>query len=596
MSKELKTRDQIPQELTWDVSRLYKDQEACRADLAAALKLANDFSERFEGHLHQGGSLLSEAIKAYEAIDKKLDRTLTYASLLASVDLTNNEYVALNQEAGMKAAEIGSLLSFWAVELAALPEETLQQAIRENPTYAIYLGDIKAWKAHQLSAKEEALLAALEPSLDLPSTLYETTKAADMRFPELNLKDGRHPLSYVLYENEYCGSPDTDLRRESFRAFSETLRKYQETTAAIYNGQIQKEKILSRQRGFDSVIDYLLFHQKVPRKLYERQLDITMEKLAPVMRRWAKLLQQAHHLEEMHYSDLKLSLDPTIPPQISVEDSQQYIREAMEPMGKEYQAMIMRAFPERWFDFAQNIGKQTGGYCTVPVDAGPFILLNWTGGIDEVYTMAHELGHAAQGLLCLKSNSLLQSDFSWYDVESPSTFHEMLLSHSLMKRAKTPDEKKKVCAQMIEKTYYHNFVTHFLEGYYQREVYRLVDQGQNLRADDLNRLFRETLEKFWGESVILDEGAELTWMRQPHYYNGLYSYTYSASLTISTEMYRRVQKEGEAVVGDWLKFLSAGGPIPPIEHARLAGIDIEDGSALERTIAFISDLVSQLEA
>lgn len=596
MTEMLKKRSEIPPELCWDLSKLYANDTACRKALDEVGEEAAHFARDFAGKIESGDAkTLVATVKAYEKGMRKAARVMTYASLRESTDKTDNEAVKLYAEAQMKMAQVYSGISFFRGELARAESGALSEAAALAPEYAVYLSDIRKGQPHLLSPDTERVLAAFSPQLGVSYTLYETCKAADMNFPEFEAKGGKHPLSYVLYENHYCSETDTEIRRAAFAAFSKVLHAYRNTTAAIYNNQVQMEKTEAGLRGFDSVFDFLLFNQKVPRVLYERQLDLTMEKLGPVMRRWARLIQKEYNLDEVHYSDLKLGLDPAYAPTVSVEESQSYVDKAMKPMGREYRDMVMRAFPERWVDFAQNIGKSTGGFCTDHPDAQPYILLSWSGLLSEVFTLVHELGHAAQGLLCNQNNSQLQSDFTRYDIEAPSTFHEMLLTHSLLAEAKDERFRRWVLASMIENTYYHNFVTHFLEAYYQREVYRLVDQGQSLTADDLDRIFRETLEKFWGDAVVLDEGAELTWMRQPHYYMGLYSYVYSASLVISTEMFRRLNEEGEAAVPDWIRFLSTGGPTPPIEHARIAGIEIEDGSALSRTIGFIESVIAGLE-
>lgn len=596
MAEAMKKRSEIPADLCWDLSKLYPDDAACRVALDEIVEEAIQFAAQFKGKVESGDAdTVVEAVKAYEKLLRTAYRAMTYASLREATDMTDNQAVRLYAESRMKMAGMFAEISFFQGELARAQNDALRGAAELAPEYAIYLGDVQKFQPHLLSPETEHVLAAFSPQLGVSYSIYETTKGTDMDFPDFEANGKSHPLSYVLYENNYCGEVDTDTRRAAFAAFSSVLRKYRNTTAAIYNNHIQQEKTEATLRGFDSVFDYLLWDQKVPREHFERHLDITMEKLGPVMRRWAKLLQKEYQLDEMRYSDLKLGLDPAYAPTVSVKESRVYIEKALEPMGKEYKEMVMRAFPDRWVDFAQNIGKSTGGFCTGHPDAQPYILLNWSGMLSEVFTLAHELGHAAQGLLCDRNNSLLEANFTRYDVEAPSTFHEMLLTRALLSYTDNDRFTRWVYAAMIENTYYHNFVTHFLEAYYQREVYRLVDQGQSLTADDFDRIFRETLEKFWGDAVVLDEGAELTWMRQPHYYMGLYSYVYSASLVISTEMYSRLRDQGEAVVADWIRYLSTGGPTPPIEHARIAGIEIEDGSALTRTIDFIESVISELE-
>lgn len=208
--------------------------------------------------------------------------------------------------------------------------------------------------------------------------------------------------------------------------------------------------------------------------------------------------------------------------------------------------------------------------------------------------LAHELGHAGNSFLTSKNQKPLNSRLSMYAVEAPSTMNEMLMANHLMKQSNDLRMKRWVKASIISRTYYHNMVTHFLEGWFQREVYRLVDQGIAVQTQDFNRLFRETLEKFWGEGIELTEGAELTWMRQPHYYMGLYPYTYSAGLTIATQVSQRILKEGQPAVDDWRTCLSAGGTLKPVEFAQAAGVDITTDQPLRETVAYIGSLIEEL--
>lgn len=599
MAQALPKRSEVAQELTWDLSKLFINDEACRQALQDVKAQAKDFRKLYKGEIEEGkAKLIVQALKAYDKLETRLTQIGIYAHLRPSTDMADAAAQRLAGEVFQGLAELSADLQFFQDELAKAPGDKLMKAAEEAPQFAIYLKDIQAWQKHMLSPKTEMALAKLGPTLGLPEDVYDISKGGDMRFPDFEVDGKTYPLSYVLYESHYCEEPNTAVRRAAFQAFSDHLKHYHHINATIYNAQVQKEKTISELRGFKSVFDYLLFHQKVDREQYDRHLDFTMEHLAPIMRRWAKLLQKKHGLDEMHYADLKLVLDPDNSPAVSVEEAQDYIKRAIAPMGKDYQDMVMAGFAERWVDFARNEGKSTGGFCYPPVSCPPYILLNWNDSFSELYTLAHELGHAAQGLLTERHNSMLEADFTWYDVESPSTFHEMLLSYSLLQEAEAKGDEalaKRTYAAMIENTYYHNFVTHFLEGYYQREVYRRVDKGENLQAEDFDQIFRETLEKFWGDAVILDEGAELTWMRQPHYYNGLYSYTYSCSLVISTEMFRRLREEGESATQDWLKFLAQGGPTAPVDHAKTAKIDISNTKSLDRTINFMGEIVGKLE-
>ena len=445
-----------------------------------------------------------------------------------------------------------------------------------------------------LQPETERVLSALRPALGAPYQIYNMAKLADMKFPSFRAAGEEHPLGYSLYEDHYSHEGDTEVRRAAFDAFSAKLREYENVTAAAYQACVQEEKIMADQRGYQSVFDYLLFGQKVSRELYDRQIDLIMEKLAPHMRRYAKLLQKVHGLDKMTYADLKLPVDPGYVPPVSVEGSKKYIVEGLSVMGADYQEMVRTAYRERWVDFAQNQGKSTGGFCASPYGSHSFILLTWHGQMSDVFTLAHELGHAGHFKACNSAQSVFGTGVSSYFVEAPSTMNELLLGHYLLKTNPDKRFRRWVLSNMVGNTYYHNFVTHLLEAAYQREVYKIVDAGGGVQAERLNQLMGETLKKFWGGAVELTEGAELTWMRQPHYYMGLYSYTYSAGLTVATQACKRIEQEGAPAVEDWKRVLSAGGTKTPLELAKMAGVDISTDAPLLDTIETIGGYIDEI--
>jgi oligoendopeptidase F len=347
-------------------------------------------------------------------------------------------------------------------------------------------------------------------------------------------------------------------------------------------------------KGFNSVIDSLLFPQKIDRTLYNRQIDIIMEKLAHHMRKYAKLLQRIHKLDAMTFADLKIAVDPEYEPNITVEESKKYINEALSVLGQDYLDMIKKGYDERWIDFVQNKGKSTGAFCSSPYGSHPFILISWTERMREVFVLAHELGHAGHFYLCHQNQNIFDTRPSLYFIEAPSTMNEMLMANYLMKTNEDTRFKRWVLSSMISRTYYHNFVTHMLEAAYQREVYNIIDEGGSVQASKLNEIKRGVLEKFWGDTVEISDGAELTWMRQPHYYMGLYPYTYSAGLTVATEVSKRILKEGQPAIDDWRAVLKSGGTKTPVELAKMAGVDITSEKPLLDTIEHIGSIIDEI--
>lgn len=593
MTETLPFRKEVPIEETWDITDLFNSDDEFYQTLTETIKSAKAFNAQYVNQLNDV-QIIEQALDDYSEILIQLDRMANYAELRLSVDTANELSQTLSAKLSTSYGKIASELSFVVSEIIALSEQDLTELINTSK-YPQFLTKVKSKKAYELSPEVEKVLASLSPTFDSAYELYGTTKMLDINFESFEHNNQAYPLDYATFENEYEDNPDATFRKTSFKYFSDALRKYQHTTAATYNMQVQQEKIEADLRGYDSVIDYLLQDQEVTRDMFNRQIDVIMSDLAPIMQKYAKLIKRVHGLEVMRFEDLKVSIDPDYEPEISIEESKQYIYGALEVLGEDYLKMVESAYNDRWIDFAQNKGKDTGAYCASPYASHSYIFISWTGKMTETFVLAHELGHAGHFTLAQNHQNYLESEASMYFVEAPSTMNEMLMSQYLFKSSDDAKFKRWVIGSIISRTYYHNMVTHLLEAAYQREVYNKVDNGESLTAPVLNQIMLDVYGQFFGDSVKLTEGTELTWMRQPHYYMGLYSYTYSAGLTIGTVMSQRIQNEGQPAVDAWLETLKAGGSKSPIALADIAHIDIRTDAPLKSTIGYIGSLVDELE-
>lgn len=593
MGNHLPARHEVAENEKWDITDVFESDEVFYQTLNQTLEKAKQFNQQYKGSL-QHVQDVKDILTPFTELLINIDSMVNYSELRLSVDATDDTAQTLNAKLNTTLGQITSQLSFVESEITALSDEDLDQLIAET-NVPHYFKQLKKKKTSQLSPEVEETLASLSPTFDSVFDLYGTTKMLDITFEPFNHQDKSVPMDYATFENEYEDHPDPEFRRKAFKHFSEGLRKYQHTTAATYNMHVQQQKIEATMRGYDSVIDFLLSDQEVTREMYDRQIDVIMEDLAPIMQKYARLIKRIHQLDDMRFEDLKVSVDPSYEPEISIEQSKDYIYGALSVMGDDYVDMLQTAYRDRWIDFAQNKGKETGAYCASPYATHSYVFISWTGKMTETFVLAHELGHAGHFKLAQSTQPYLDSEPSLYFVEAPSTMNEMLMANYLFKQDDDPKFQRWVIGSIIARTYYHNMVTHLLEAAYQREVYEKVDQGESLTAQTLNRIMYNVYQQFYGDSVQLTEGTELTWMRQPHYYMGLYSYTYSAGLTIGTVMSQRIKNEGEPAVQNWLKTLKAGGSLSPIDLAQTAGIDITTDQPLKETIAYIGKLVDELE-
>ncbi|KRM55039.1 oligoendopeptidase F [Lacticaseibacillus sharpeae] len=593
MSK-LPPRSAVDPAETWDLTALFPDEAAYSAGCTQLRALADAFTTKYQPVTRDANTIIA-ALNDYADIVTLSDRLAHYAFLPQAADGTDNTANSrLNAFDTLYATVFGEL-SFFEAGLATVPNSVLDVVAAQQPEHAGYLRHIRAQKQSALDPAAEKVLATLAPALSAPDSMRSQAIARDMDFGTFTAHGQEYPLSFVSYEETYQKHPDTEIRRAAYKQFNATLAKYQNVIATGYYNQVMKEKAIATMRGYDSVIDYLLAPQEVTRDMFNRQIDVIMTELAPVMQRYEKFVRKLWGLDHTGYTDLQIDIDPTYSPKFTIAEAKELILNAVSVLGPDYQALIARNFSERWTDYPANIGKESGAFTSMAYGTHPYILQSWASNLPSVYTLVHELGHAGQMMLAGAAQGPLNWMPSTYIVEAPSTFHELLATDELLRTADSDRLRRFALSRLLNDTYFHNFVTHLLEAAFQREVYTLIDNGESFDAAKLNSIKAGVLKQFWGDAVELEPGAELTWMRQSHYYLGLYSYTYSAGLTISTQAFLNLRENREQGAKQWLDFLSLGDSVPPVAAAKVAGVDVTSDAALHATIQFLDDTEREIE-
>ncbi len=594
MSTAMPKRHEIDVQLTWNTNLIFPDNQAYKDALATYKKQVENFEASYKGKLTTLETIVA-ALKEYEGLAILESKLSHYAFLPLEVDKMNTELASLSNDFDLTIAYTIPKLSFLHTELSLLDQDVLESVITDQPQWKSYIQNIIRQKPYQLHPLQEELLANLAPIFGQPYNNYGVTKFEDMTFDSFEANGETLGNSYVLFENDYELSHDTEIRRNSAAGFYSTLKKYKNTTAATYLSHIKNEQIEARLRGFDNTIDFLLHSQNVSRDLFDRQIDVIMKELAPHMRRYVKLVAKTHGLDKITHADLKISLPSEYNQRITPEESKQFLIDCLGILGEDYVKMIEQSFDERWIDFAQNEGKATGGFCATLYDGPSYILLSWTGLMNEVLVLAHELGHAGHFQLA-KKQSVLSYEPSLYFIEAPSTANEVLTCNTLLKNNQDPGFQAYLISELISRTYFHNMVTHLLEAAFQREVYTRLDNDEYLNGDILCQIKLDIIKEFWGDDFEIGDDAGLIWMRQPHYYIGLYPYTYSAGLTIGTAMAKQLEENPEEVVEKWLETLSLGASLSAQDLAKHAGVDVSTDQPLKETIAYVGSLVDKLES
>lgn len=594
MTKLLKRQD-LKQEETWDLSHLFASQADYEIAVTHFKEEVKNFQMNYKNKLNNKATIL-KSLNELETIFQKMSHISSFGSLAYEVDKLNN----INETNAMRLVSlyemVGEKISFYESEMAQLEKELLLELGEdENQKYYYYIQELIRKKATLLSADNEKLLSAIDGSLNNHSEIYDVLKFQDMHFEDFKVGEQVYYNSFVAFEGDYEGHSNKQVRHAAWKSFHDGLGRYQNTAASNYINHVKTQKKISKLRGFDSVFDYLLFDQKVSTEAYNLIIDTLMEEFAPVMRRYSQQLKKEHKLDSVSLADIKMPFSTSEVATISITESRKMIEDAFAILGEDYLKIVQQAFDDRWIDYPMNETKSTGGFCATVRKGPSYILLNWTGLLSEVLVLAHELGHAGHFQLTYQNQNLLTAEASLYFVEAPSTANEVIMCQYLLNRPIEAEAKRTLIAEFVARTYYHNMVTHLLEADFQRKVYLAIDKDEVLNARSLNALYHETLTKFWSDAVEINPGAELTWMRQPHYFMGLYPYTYSAGLTVGTQIGQRIARGEEEAIKDWLEVLKAGGSKGPVELANQAGVDMRDAEALRSAIHYVDSLLDQLD-
>ena len=590
---EQKHRSEFPENELWDLTALYQDQE----DFLRAIEKAREDIQKFVRDYQGKLSTFEDFERAFAELEQiyiQISHIGNYGFMPQTTDFGDENFAQIAQAAMEFETEANVALSFFDDALVSADEAVLEK-LGQEPHLTSAIRQAKIKKAHYLGADVEKALTNLGEVFYSPQDIYTKMRAGDFAMADFEVDGKVYKNSFVTYENFYQNHENAEIREKSFRSFSEGLRQHQNAAAAAYLAQVKSEKLLADMKGYDSVFDYLLAEQEVDRSMFDRQIDLIMSEFAPVAQKYLKHVAKVNGLEKMTFADWKLDLDSELNPEVSIDDAYDLVMKSVEPLGQEYCREIARYKEERWVDFAANAGKDSGGYAADPYRVHPYVLMSWTGRMSDVYTLIHEIGHSGQFIFSDNHQSYFNAHMSTYYVEAPSTFNELLLSDYLERQFDNPRQKRFALAHRLTDTYFHNFITHLLEAAFQRKVYTLIEEGGTFGASKLNAIMKEVLTEFWGDAVEIDDDAALTWMRQAHYYMGLYSYTYSAGLVISTAGYLHL-KNDENGARDWLKLLKSGGSKTPLESAMIIGADISTDKPLRDTIQFLSDTVDQIIA
>jgi oligoendopeptidase F len=600
-------RKDVPLEETWNLADIFSSDEEWEKSYIQVEQELNEILQ-CTVNLDSAKSTLEMIVK-YDRLMENFNRTSSYAFYKYSEDGTdpeNQNMVGRSQTLGKKSFNISTNL---VNSLLQLPKEVIEKYKEEQPdlqTYRRFLEKIEGIRHHSLAPEMEDLLASLGHTLSTPNSIYLTVTASDLKFEPVKDKEGKEiPISLFMYMTQIETSPDTELRRNAYQSLTNGLKKYQHGLAQTLSSEVHKNVSIAKLRNYPTTMDYLLQYSSpatnhfysgdgVSTTYFEDVLDTFQQELAPHMQRYARLRKRQLGLDKLLFSDVKAPLDPEFDPPISYAEAGEIIVEAVGVLGAEFQEQMRKVFTDRWVYRGDNIGRRMIAFGGGVHGVHGYSFYPWGGNLFDMLLLGHELGHAIHFTLSAQNQKIINNGQSLLFVESPSTLVEHLIVDYLKENRDDPRLNRWLNMYSMM-SYHHNCVTHILEAELLRRLYKMADNKVPLTTAVISNTKGSILSEFWGDTVEIDEGAKLTWMRQPHYYMGLYPFTYSIGTSASTVIAKRIKKEGITVGEQWTNVLKLGGSMKGMDLYKMAGLDMSTTDVIKQAIAHVGSIVDELE-
>ncbi len=593
-TKKIPERCDVAEQDKWAIHDIYATDELWEADLAKAKALIPTYGE-FVGKLGESAENLLAFCELEEREAVMADALGNYAMRRSDEDARISKYQAMVGQLMSAYVELMSASSFATPEIMAISDETMEKFYADCPKlerYRRFLTDVRRLREHVLSPQEEKLLAAAGEMANAPDTIYGMFNDADIVFPDIEDSNGNKlPLSQGTYIS-HMESDDRVLRKNAFEGLYHTYGSFKNTISAILASQVKQLEFFAKARKYNSSLEAALSKTNVPVEVYTNLIE-AVHKNMDKMHRYVDLRKKLLGVDELHMYDLYCPLISGVDKKASIDEAKQVIYDALAPLGEDYRKILKEGFDNRWIDVYENAGKRSGAY-SAGARVHPFVLMNYTGTLDSQFTLAHEMGHALHSYLSNHTQNPLDAEYVIFVAEVASTCNEALFMEYLL--GKTTDKK--------ERAY---LINHFLEQFrttlyrqtmfaeFEMNIGKMSQEGTSLTPDVLNAEYRRLNRLYFGENIVLDDEIDMEWMRIPHFYYNYYVFQYATGYAAAIALSRRILKEGEAAVKDYIGFLSGGCSKSPIELLKGAGVDMSTTAPVEEALKLFGELIDEMD-
>ncbi len=596
-SSSLPSRKEIEEKYKWNLSDIYKSDEDWENDFKWVSSRLPEYS-KYIGKLSKDADTLYACLKFDEETGIKLERLHLYSMLSHDGDMSVTKYQAMDDRVNSLYTQVSTASSFIRPELMKIPEDKLLQIISSRPELKIYEHFIKNLirsKAHTLDEEQEKLLSLAGETVQASYNTFSIFTNADLTFP--TLKDERGNDVRMTHGRYYAAmySKDRKFRERAFNAYYKPYEDFKNTFSSLLSGNIKSKIFTSRARKYNSVREGSLEENNIPISVYDNLVDTANENLAP-LHKWASLKKRLLKIDELHPYDVYVSLfNQAKSKKYSYEEAMDIVIDAMKPLGDDYINSLCKAFNDRWIDVFETQAKRNGAYSSgTTFGVHPYLLLNWNGLLNDVFTLAHELGHNMHSYYTGQNQPYPYANYSIFVAEVASTFNESLLLNHLIKN--TTDEKEKLF--LLEK-YLNNITATFYRqvmfAEYEMKIYNMAESGEALTSDNLSQLYVDIYKKYWGPEMVITDNKKYTWARIPHFYYNFYVYQYATGFAASETLSEKVLNEGKTAVDKYLNFLKSGSSDYSINLLAAAGVDMNSPLPVIAATKKMNKIIDEIE-
>lgn len=595
-SKDLKKRDQIDSKYKWNIEAMIPDESVIDDHLNQISEDATSYTEKFAGNLTSGGDTLLAALKERDDIWQRLEKVFVYARMRRDENNAENRYQAMSDKCQSVIAAVSAAMSFFTPELLSAPEEKILGYLDTTDGLEVYtflIKDTLRQKAHVLSAAEENILAQMSEVTGATNDIFTMLNNADIKFAEITDEDGDKVR--VTHGNyiRFMESHNRQVREDAYNAMYDSYKGLINTIASAYNYNTKNDVISSRIRKYPSARAAALSGDNIPGEVYDNLVSAVNRNL-PSMHRYVELRKKMLGIDKLHMYDMYVPLIEIPDRKVSYEEGLDIMRRALEPLGSEYIEKMNQGISEGWIDVYENEGKTSGAYSFGSYDSYPYILLNYTDTLKDVFTIIHEMGHSMHSRYTRDAQPYIYGSHSIFTAEVASTVNESLLMQYLLNNADDTEMRKYLLNLHIEEFRTTLFrQTMFAE--FEDMTHRAIEDGQVLTADWMCSIYDELNARYYGPAVEKDDTIKYEWARIPHFYNAFYVYKYATGYSAATAISEKILNEGRPAADRYIEFLKTGESDYPIELLKIAGVDMSTPEPVEKAMDTFNSLLDEFE-